>query len=89
MSGDFSRFTFDSNKNYTQVLMQQGRMLLDADWNEMQAILHHQQQALVNDLVGQLAFPAEHPAFSPKVRGGLSFDGKDDFLLVETGAIDF
>ena len=34
MKGDFSRFTFDPRKNYTSVLMQQGRAQLDADWNE-------------------------------------------------------
>lgn len=34
MRGDFSRFGFDADKNYIAVLMQQGRVLLDADHNE-------------------------------------------------------
>ena len=37
MKGDFSRDTFDENKNYSSVLMQQGRVMLDADWNEQTA----------------------------------------------------
>ena len=33
--GNFSRNTFDPNKNYVGVRLQQGVPLLDADWNEM------------------------------------------------------
>jgi hypothetical protein len=38
MKGDFTRFTFDPKKRYTNVLKQQGRVDLDADWNEQSAI---------------------------------------------------
>ena len=42
MKGDFSRRTFDPQKHFSRVLMQQGRVQLDADWNEQAAIqLHH------------------------------------------------
>ena len=34
MRGDFSRFTPDSFSRYIGTLMQQGRVQLDADWNE-------------------------------------------------------
>ena len=34
MKGGFSRFTFDPTKHYAGVLHQQGRVLLDSDWNE-------------------------------------------------------
>ena len=34
MPGDFSRDTFDSRNHFSGVLMQQGRVQLDADWNE-------------------------------------------------------
>ena len=36
MNGDISRDTFDARKRYAGVVMQQGRVLLDADWNEQQ-----------------------------------------------------
>ena len=31
MSGDYSRFPFDPRRNYSGVLLQQGRVLLDQD----------------------------------------------------------
>jgi hypothetical protein len=34
MSGDYTRFTFDPLNRYSGVLMQQGRVQLDADWIE-------------------------------------------------------
>ncbi|HEX5976682.1 MAG TPA: DUF6519 domain-containing protein, partial [Nitrososphaeraceae archaeon] len=34
MRGDFSRFADDSFKRYLAAFMQQGRVQLDADWNE-------------------------------------------------------
>ena len=41
MQGDFTRDTFDVRHHYTRVLMQQGRVQLDADWNEQTAIRTH------------------------------------------------
>jgi hypothetical protein len=38
MKGDFSRFTFKKEKHYSSVRMQQGRVQLDADWNEQMDI---------------------------------------------------
>lgn len=37
MSFDFSRMSFDPLKDYLGVVMQQGRVQLDADWNELVA----------------------------------------------------
>ena len=34
MTGDYTRFSFDPRKRYSGVLMQQGRVQLDSDWNE-------------------------------------------------------
>jgi hypothetical protein len=52
MKGDFSRDSFEATKHFTRVLMQQGRVQLDADWNEQTAILLHYLQALATDLIG-------------------------------------
>src|SRR4051812_42761746 len=52
MKGDFSRDTFDPLKHFTRVLMQQGRVQLDADWNEQTAMLRHYIRALAGDLIG-------------------------------------
>ncbi len=52
MKGDFSRNTFDPEKHFLRVLMQQGRVQLDADFNEQVAILLRYMQALAVDLKG-------------------------------------
>ena len=41
MSGDYSRNTFDPKQLFSRVLMQQGRVALDADWNESCAIIEY------------------------------------------------
>jgi hypothetical protein len=52
MKGDFSRNTFDPTKHFSRILLQQGRVLLDSDWNEQTAILLHYLQTLAADLIG-------------------------------------
>lgn len=52
MKGDFSRWSFDPKKEFSRVLMQQGRVQLDADWNEQVAIQLHQLRSLAKDLIG-------------------------------------
>lgn len=52
MKGDFTRFTFRPEKRYTNVLMQQGRMQLDADWNEQMSILGYLNQTQARDMIG-------------------------------------
>ena len=62
MNGDFSRFTFDPTKQYVGTLMQQGRVMVDADWNEQQAINRYQRESAVAEMIG--------PSGVPKVGGG-------------------
>lgn len=52
MKGNFTRDTFQPDKHYSRVLMQQGRVLLDADWNEQTAILQHYLRALGETVIG-------------------------------------
>ncbi|MBG1267331.1 DUF6519 domain-containing protein [Nostoc sp. WHI] len=52
MKGDFSRLTFDKNKHYTSVRMQQGRLQLDSDSNEQVDIQAHLYRTQVVDLIG-------------------------------------
>jgi len=58
MKGDFTRVTFDPTNHFTRVLMQQGRVQLDADSNEQTAILLHYLQTLAADLIGPHGGPA-------------------------------
>ena len=52
MKGDFTRQTFNAHKHFSRVLLQQGRVQLDADPNEQTAILLHYLQTLAADLIG-------------------------------------
>lgn len=63
MKGDFTRDTFEPARHYSRVLMQQGRVQLDADWNEQGGILLHYLRTLARDLVGPHAGPADHCGF--------------------------
>src|SRR5439155_24365344 len=78
MKGDFTRDTFDPTKHYQQVLMQQGRAQLDADWNEQEALGQHRDQTTAADIIGGCGGPAEGAAFGVSADGSL---GEGDFLL--------
>jgi hypothetical protein len=55
MSVDLSRITFQPWKDYLGVVMQQGRVQLDADWNEWVAQLARRLQAGTMDTLGPAA----------------------------------
>jgi len=55
MNGDFSRVTFDPGKHYSSVLLQQGRVQLDADANEQAALGLYQLRAALADIIGPYA----------------------------------
>jgi uncharacterized protein DUF6519 len=58
MKGDFSRDSFDPFNHFTRVLMQQGRVQTDADWNEHQGIIWHYLRTLAADIIGPHGGPA-------------------------------
>jgi uncharacterized protein DUF6519 len=58
MKGDFTRDTFYLAKHFSRVLMQQGRVTLDADHNEQVAIDLHNLRTLARDVIGPFAAPA-------------------------------
>ncbi|HEV7661587.1 MAG TPA: DUF6519 domain-containing protein [Allosphingosinicella sp.] len=63
MQGDFSRDTYLPSSRYSRVLMQQGRVQLDSDWNEQTSILLGYMRALTRDLFGSGAGPANACGF--------------------------
>ncbi|HUO08065.1 MAG TPA: DUF6519 domain-containing protein [Phycisphaerae bacterium] len=63
MHGDFTRDTFNPKRHYQQVLLQQGRVLLDANFNEFAALLAHRDQTTAADLIGDCGGPADRAAF--------------------------
>ncbi len=78
MKGDFTRNTFAPDKHFLRVLMQQGRVQLDSDWNEQASILLHYMQTLASDLIGPYAGPAgENAGFAISNEGS----GEGDFTI--------
>lgn len=56
MHGDFTRDSFDPARSYTRVLMQQGRPLTDADWNEQGSLLLEEHRELIRGMIGWHGF---------------------------------
>jgi cytoskeletal protein CcmA (bactofilin family) len=83
MKGDFTRFTFNPKKHYSGVLMQQGRVQLDADWNEQAAIDAYRREVLARDTVGFDGAPVADPGFELSAHPALAFDGENDYVFVE------
>ncbi len=63
MKGDFSRITFDAANHFSRILMQQGRVTIDADPNEQVAILLHYVRTLARDLIGPRGGPDDALGF--------------------------
>lgn len=63
MKGDFSRITFDPANHFSSVLLQQGRVTLDADPNEQASILLHYVRTLARDLIGAYGGPFDNFGF--------------------------
>jgi Family of unknown function (DUF6519) len=63
MQGDFTRNTHNPDKNFLRVLMQQGRVQLDADWNEQVSILLDYMQTLATDMIGPYGGPTNNCGF--------------------------
>jgi hypothetical protein len=57
MSGDYSRLPFDPRRNYSGVLLQQGRVLLDQDWNAQSAMTSRSFRAAMVDILGRVFLP--------------------------------
>ena len=64
MKGDFTRDSFDPRRHYTGVLMQQGRVQLDADWNEQGAIARWHLRSALADIIGPAGGPAGNVGFA-------------------------
>lgn len=64
MKGDFTRSTFRPEKHYSSVRMQQGRVQLDADWNEAVDLAAHRVASETLDALG--------PAGGPRMNAGFA-----------------
>lgn len=63
MKGDFTRDTFLAKNHFSRVLWQQGRVQLDADFNEQVSIFLNYMQTLAADIIGPYGGPEGKCAF--------------------------
>ncbi|HLL70150.1 MAG TPA: DUF6519 domain-containing protein [Pyrinomonadaceae bacterium] len=63
MRGDFSRWRRERQQNFNGVLHQQGRVLLDGDWNAQTNVTNNWQDIAGRDIIGAgvAAVPADEP----------------------------
>lgn len=79
MASDLSRLTFDPKKRYNGVLMQQGRVQLDADWNEQLDVQLYRTHTEAKDVIGLCGAPKKSDSFKISALD----DGTD--LLIDPG----
>jgi len=81
MKGDFSRNSFRPAKHYSGVRQQQGRVQLDADWNEQVDIRTHLARTHRRDTIGLAAVPHADGNFR------ISVGNDPDDFIIESGRI--
>ncbi|MDN5794396.1 MAG: DUF6519 domain-containing protein [Intrasporangium sp.] len=77
--GDLTRLTFEPFRHYSGVRLQQGRVQLDADWNEQLDISAHRDHTATVDTVGSSGTPRDAGGFA------LTASPDADDLLLSTG----
>src|SRR5690242_8235659 len=83
MKADFSRSTFDPRKHYSGVRMQQGRVQLDADWNETLDILRRRIETEAIDVIGACGAPIHAAAFAVVTDINLLSQAEQDWLTAQ------
>ena len=63
MKADTTRSTFNASKHYNGVRMQQGRVQIDADWNEQIDITGHRIETETLDVIGYCGAPMHDSGF--------------------------
>ena len=68
MHADLSRWIFRPERHYSRVVVQQGRVSLDADANAQASILLHYLRTLAADLIGPFGGPSGDLGFGIATR---------------------
>jgi hypothetical protein len=70
VKGDFTRVTFKPERHYSGVRMQQGRVQLDADWNEQHDIEAYRDRTTALDVIGRSGAPKGGGSFRVSLTPG-------------------
>ncbi|MEJ2665405.1 MAG: DUF6519 domain-containing protein [Spirochaetia bacterium] len=76
---DISRNIFNPQKHYTSVRMQQGKVILDDDWNENERIKGKIRQDTFSDIIG--ACGTADNGFRVSLASGTFTKGPVNFIL--------
>lgn len=87
MSGDYSRVRFDPRVDIAGVLMQQGRVQLDSDWNEWVAVLERRLRAETVDIFGVFTVPGVSgvAVVSPQTPDAFKIDATGGAITIGRG----
>ena len=77
MKGDFSRSTHRPTNRYSSVRLQQGRVLLDAEWNEQADLALQRERASSVDVIGRTGAPKHSPDEFRHFQVALADEGRD------------
>jgi Family of unknown function (DUF6519) len=72
MKADITRKTFRKEKHYDRVTMQQGRVQLDADWNEQADIRIYHSRITSRDVIGKNGAPIDDAGFEIQAKNNFS-----------------
>jgi hypothetical protein len=81
VKADLSRTTFNRLKRFSRVVAQQGRVQIDADWNEQSSIMLYQLRRLAADIIGPAGGPADKLGFELDVLAAGLTTGAADFII--------
>jgi photosystem II stability/assembly factor-like uncharacterized protein len=89
MRGDFSRVTFRPENHFSGVLLQQGRVQLDAEFNEHVDIEAYRDRATARDVIGPAGAPLDGGGFAVSVSSRLRgiAAGTDAWAVGEDGTL--
>ncbi|MEV7731567.1 DUF6519 domain-containing protein [Streptomyces sp. NPDC088921] len=89
MPGDYARMTFDPLDDFNRPWMQQGRVLLQADLNELADTLDHRLRALGLDVLGPCTAPLDLDADtgSGPVATGFRIEADDNSFTIGLGRL--
>jgi hypothetical protein len=85
MKADLSRRTFNRANHYSAVVMQQGRVSVDADWNEQHELERYRTETETVDVVGLCGTPLDPPDFVDASGFALAVDGTGASITIGAG----
>ena len=87
MSGDYTRFTYDPLRDFDRVRAEQGRVLVDADLNELSDAFDHRLRALALDVLGPCTAPVDQSAGPGASAGGFLIQAAGSSFTIGLGRL--